>query len=138
MSNVALVLPDAVKATIDWLASDSALVELVAGRISTSSPAAPTYPYLTVQRIGGVPIRSSSIDRASIQISAWGSDEDEASLVARTALAALVRMKNYRTAAAVAAVIGIELGLGWVPDTVRNPPAPRFIFSVAVLVHPAN
>lgn len=131
------VFPDATLVTRAWLLTQSDLAALVGTRIWTKSPKTPVFPYLTLQRIGGVPPVPARIDGVHLQVAAWGaeSEDEAASLVARTARAALHRMRNYRHATAVVTGVADTLGLSWQPDTVRTPPTPRFIFGVVVYAH---
>lgn len=135
------VLPDAPELAIAWLRTQADLTDLVDQRISTRSGSTITYPYLTLQRIGGIPVVPQRLDVARIQVSAWADTEDIASQVARTARAALHRMEGYTTAEAVCTAVEDDLGLAWQPDTarsgdgIRTPPTPRFIFGVSLYLH---
>lgn len=129
------VLPDAPELAITWLRTQADLTALVAQRISTRSGSSITYPYLTLQRIGGIPVVRQRLDVARIQVSAWAGDEDMASRVARTARAALHRMEGYTTADAVCTAVEDDLGLAWQPDTSRTPPTARWIFGVSLYLH---
>lgn len=129
------VLPDVPKLTRAWLLTQTALTSLVSTRISTRSPSTIVYPYVTLQRIGGIPTVSQRLDSARLQVDCWADTEGTASRVARVCRAALHAMEGYTTADA--AVVGIEddLGLSWLPDTTRTPPTPRFVFGVVIHAH---
>lgn len=133
------VLPDVVAITRIWLLSRPALTDLVGIRISTRTAAAPAYPYLTLQRIGGIPAVRRRLDTARIQIDAWGSDEASASLVARTARAELHRMEGYRHRDGVITAVDDVLGVAWAPFTPSgaqgSTPKPRFTFDVEISAH---
>lgn len=129
------VLPDIPKLTREWLLTQTELTSLVGTRVSTRSPSNVVYPYVTLQRIGGIPAERHRLDSARLQIDCWGNTEGSASRVARVCRAALYAMEGYTTEDA--AVLGVEddLGLLWLPDTTRTPPTPRFIFGVVIHAH---
>lgn len=129
------VLPDAVVVVRSFLLSRPAVTALVSTRVHSQSSETPTYPYITVQRIGGGQ-SDLRIDHASLQIDCWGATEASASLVARTTRAALLAAWNYVHSTGVLLATTEELGLSWQPDTVRTPPQPRFVFGVAAHLHP--
>lgn len=129
------VLPDAPKLAREWLLTQTDLTSLVGTRISTRSPATTIYPYLTLQRIGGVPVVAERLDVARIQVDCWAETEGTASRVARVARAALHRMEGYTNAEAACTAVEDDLGLSWQPDTTRTPPTPRFLFGLALYVH---
>jgi hypothetical protein len=135
------VLPDAIKFIRGYLITKPALTSLVGQRISTRSAATIVYPYLTLQRIGGIPAVPQRLDSARIQVEAWDDTEGGASLVARTARALLHDMEGHSTEEAVCTGVDDDLGLSWVPDTsrtgdaVRTPPTPRWLFGVTVHLH---
>lgn len=129
------VLPDVPKLTRDWLLTQSALTSLVGTRISTRSPSTVVYPYVTLQRIGGVPPIRQRLDSARIQVDCWADTEGSASRVARVARAALHLMEGYTTADAACVGVDDDLGLSWLPDTTRTPPTPRFLFGVVIRAH---
>ncbi len=99
---------------------------------STDLPTAPTYPLLTVNRIGGIPV-DRVLDVARLQVDAWGASRASAGDYARSARAALLAMPD--SVPRVTAVLD-DLGLSWQPDTVVTPPRPRFLFGVAVYLRP--
>lgn len=129
------VLPDAELVAIDYLLAQPEIATLVGARISNTSPSSPTYPYLTVERVGGRRQIRVRLDNARLQVGAWGATRTEASLLARTAEAALIRMKGYVHDTGVVGLVDSEMGPSWMPDTVRLPPTPRFIFTVAARLH---
>lgn len=135
MTQGVVVLPDAVVLVRAYLLSRTQVTALVSTRVYSQSPATPTYPYITVQRIGGGS-KERRLDHASLQIDAWGTDEANASLVARTALGALLAARNYIGSTGVLGGCTEELGLSWQPDTTYPTPKARFVFGVAAHLHP--
>lgn len=131
------ILPDAELVAIDWLRGQVEVVALADDRVSNTSPSAGVGggAYLTVERIGGVPAVRRRLDRARLQVGAWASSRAEASTLARTARAALHRMEGHTGAGATVGAVRDDLGLAWLPDTVRTPPTPRYVFSVTVALH---
>lgn len=124
-----LVLPDAVTLTRKYLLTVTELTDLIDERISTRSASTPVYPYLTLQRIGGTSVVAERLDSARIQFDAWGATESDASVVIRTARAALFalnRVGGYVAAAGVLTGVNDIAGPQWLPDTTRDPHVPRF------------
>jgi hypothetical protein len=138
MTDALIVLPSAVLVCRDWLLSVDEVTNLVDTRVSTHSPKAVTYPYVLLQRIGGMPIEARWFDSARIQVGCWGETEVVADELARTTFAALIAMRDYRHETAEVADVVSVLGIAWNPDTTRTPPTPRFTFDVSVLLHPAS
>lgn len=135
MTQLLDVPPDAVVATREYLLGVDEVVDLLDDRLTTKSPSGePVYPYATLQQFGDV-FTARRLYTVSLQFSVWGATRGEASLVGRTLLAALLAIRNHVTDEAVITGADEELGLGWEPDTKRNPPTPRFVFGVAVTVH---
>ena len=135
MSLPLVVMPDVPKVALDYLRTIPEVTTLTP-RISTQSPATPVYPYVTVQRVGGNEVVEFRLDRANLQLDAWGTNEAEASLVIRTVIAALKAARGYQHPTAVIAAAELVLSPQWIPDTTRTPPTPRFVASVALTVHP--
>lgn len=129
------VLPDVPKLARGWLLTQVELTSLVGQRVSTRSPGTIVYPYVTLQRIGGLPTISYRLDSARIQVDCWAETEGTASRVARVARAALHRMEGYTTGEATVTGVEDDLGMTWLPDTVRHPPTPRFLFGVVIHAH---
>lgn len=103
-------------------------------------PDSPTWPLLTVQRLGGIPAERHWLDTARIQVSAWGGDDRdtaraEARDLADAARAALHGAEGTAVASAGAFVTGVEddLGLAYLPDpqTGRD----RYVFAVRLYAH---
>lgn len=126
-----------------WLANHADLGPLAAGGVHTQSPHHPTFPYVTVQRIGGLPVERHRLDRARLEVQAWAADEDTASYVARVARAAVHEIEGQIVEAdddnaGFVTAVDDDLGLTWLPDTDRTPPTPRYGFGVAVTAHALN
>lgn len=124
-----LVLPDVVALTRRYLLTVPELVTVVDTRIATRSDAAPAYPYLTLQRIGGRAVLGERLDMARVQFDAWGETESDASLAIRTvraAMFALTRAGGYVAPAGVLTGVTDIAGPQWMPDTTRTPHVPRF------------
>lgn len=126
------VLPDVPRLARTWLLSQSTLTSLVGQRVSTRSPAEVVYPYVTLQRIGGVPSVRQRLDSARIQVDCWADTQGTASRVARVTRALLHGMAGFGASAAVCTGVDDDLGLQWLPDTARTPATPRFIFGVII------
>lgn len=105
------------------------------GRAYGAVPAEPEFPLILVQRVGGQPSVRRRLDRASIQVSAYGEDKAEARDAADAARLALMNAEATYFEELSAYVTGVEdeLGLQWLPDpdTTRA----RYIFTVSVSAH---
>lgn len=116
------------------------LAGVASARVYSSVPHTPTYPLVTFSRVGGVPRERHRLDRARIQVTAWGNTKSEAFDVANAARIALHRMEGTTLSTGSGApvnafVTGVEddLGMFWSPDeeTARD----RYVFGVAVYLH---
>lgn len=115
------------------------LVTGLSDRVYSSIPKNPTYPLVVVKRIGGTPVERHALDRATIQVEAWGNTQSEIHDIA-----AAVRVKihelegnsfthpNLPAAVFITAVRDV-LGLLRVPDAETG--RDRYIFSVNVFIH---
>ena len=113
---------------------------VASARVYSSVPKTPVYPIVTMSRVGGIPRERHRLDRARIQVTAWGTSKSEAFDVANAARIALHRMEGTALTVAGGApvdafVTGVEddLGMFWSPDeeTARD----RYVFGVAVYLH---
>ena len=105
--------------------------------VSTEMPTNPTFPLVTIRRVGGAGDEPRWLDRPRIQVEAWADTKQEARTSAATAWAKLADMEgayNYG-AGAVGVVNGVQLasGLTWVPDENGKP---RYLFVATVSLHP--
>jgi hypothetical protein len=115
----------------------------VAGsRVYSSVPNDPTYPLVTVRRIGGTPMERHRWDEARIQIDVWGTSKSEAFDLAQAARQAAHAMEGvtYSTgagapAAAFVSAVDDDLGLTFLPDTPTG--RDRYIIGVAVVIRNA-
>lgn len=134
-------LPDAELIVCDWLGGHSLVDALVSGRVTTELAASQTFPCVTIQRIGGIPVVDRWVDRATIQVSCWGSVSAAdgrylCHTLARTTRAALFDMRGYVHSAGVVNSVEDAAGLIWQPDVSADPVIPRYIFGVDVIAHP--
>lgn len=132
------VLPDVSRLAVEWLLTQTDLTSLVGTRVWTRSPGPPlTRPYVTLQRIGGIPSVRNRLDSARVQVNAWGDTEGSASRVARVARASIHRMEGYvsTTAGHASVCTGVDddLGLSPVPDI--NPNVVHMLFGVVIHAH---
>lgn len=91
---------------------------------------------VTVIRVGGIPVESIWLDEAHLQIQAWAPTKELAQSLAATARAALLDMEGHRDEASVVTGVVDLSGLQYVPDTSADPTMPRYVFGVAVYLHP--
>lgn len=109
------LLVDIEAAFIDFLLAQPSVSALVGTRIYTRKPADPTWPLITVRRVaGGVTPADGPLDNPTLQVDCWadGDNEDQASLIARTTIAALADLRAYD-----ARHLGLYLVNGVVPLT---------------------
>lgn len=124
---------DAELLAVNYLRGRAEISAIVGTRVSTELPSSPTWPYLTVTRLGGTADHLGWVDAARLQVDAWGTSKANASLLARTALAALREMPGSHALGVVSNVTQ-DLGLAWAPDDVSD--RPRYLFGVVVYTHP--
>lgn len=132
------VLPDVEALTVAYLRSHAGLAAVLNGaRIATNvTDSVATAGALIVNRVGGTPRASNWLDRADLDVNAWGTSRDHASILARTAVAALLDMKQHVSVRGVVTGVDVLLGPSWLPDDSRTPAIPRYLASVAVYTHP--
>jgi hypothetical protein len=113
---------------------------LAGSRVYSSVPKTPTYPLITIQRIGGQPAERHRLDAARIQVTVWGTSKSEAFDIAQLARVSLHGLEGDLVtvgggAPVNAFITGVEddLGLFWSPDepTGRD----RYIFGVRLFLH---
>jgi hypothetical protein len=134
-----MTLPANAEALVtEYLRDDPAVSALVAARVYTVIPSGnASWPLLRVVRIGGVPAfsRPLHLDRASLQIDAFGGSKAQALTLADTARMALSEIDLAMHSEGV--VTGIEFGpLAYVPDPDFEPAKPRYLFDVTLTLHP--
>lgn len=112
-------------------------------RVYSSIPNNPTYPLITVRRIGGIPSQRVRLDNADLQFDVWGNTKSEARLLAAQARQAafLAEGTSYDTDdgyPASAVVTGLQdiLGLTWLPDPLV-PKLNRYTFGLRIFLHAA-
>lgn len=127
------LLVDAERLVAGHLRSVPEVVALVGARVYTAIPPEPVFPLVRLTRIGGTPAVPAHLDRARLQIEAWGTSKAQARDLAETVHAALYDMPGQYPAGMVTAVED-DLGLTWQPDpdTDRD----RYLFGVTVYTHP--
>ena len=143
--NVA-VLPDVERLAQVFLRNHPALRELgeeefftgIERRINVGEhPSDPKYPLVVLQRIGGIPVRRGWLDRARLQVEAWGAEKGDRYKIRR--LAAICRAALDEMPASpheLGVVTAVEDDLGLTPSPDPKTGRPRFLFGVRVYVHP--
>lgn len=108
--------------------------------VYSSVPRTPSYPLVTISRVGGIPVEYHRLDFASLQIDVWGTSKTEARDIAAEARAALFGMEGQSYSMADdwpddAVVTGVSdtLGLTWLPDPETN--RDRYVFGVGLYLH---
>lgn len=135
-------MPDAELVARDWLAGRPALAAIVGVHgVTLELPPTPTWPRITLARIGGLPAVRRRLDTARIQVNAWGDPDAvdgrrDAHELARLARVELLSMEGYSHTEGYVTGVEDDLGLTWAPDTTRDPVIPRYVFGVALYLHP--
>lgn len=137
---VAVVMPSAVRLTVDWVRSVSAITTIATGGIHhrlTDDFATPT---IRVTRIGGAQAVEARLDRAVVQFEAFAAHErdDIAETLANTVRAHLedVRGWVHPTLPAVLHSTTEVLGPQQIPDDTHALVLPRVLWRTAVHVRP--
>lgn len=135
------LLPDILLLAVEHVRSHTDVQALCGTRVGTRIPADPTWPLVTLERVGGTTIRTEHIDRAQIQYAAWA-DLDDAdgeatcSVLARTVQAALHEMSGVDLSPdGVICDIADVLSPFQLPDTESEPARPRWLGQVAIIAH---
>lgn len=123
---------DIEKLIVEWLRSHEAVSEKVGTRIYTEIPARPTYPLVTVKRIGGIPPVKGKLDQARLQIDIWAEKKYTAREVASVVQAALYDLEDELVLNQRVSSVSDDLGLTWLPDPESG--QPRYLFGVLVSV----
>ncbi len=93
------------------------------------------YPFVTVKRLGGIPVERHRIDQARIQVDSWGDNKKDAWRTAEAARRAILGLEGTKSPKHEAVITGVEddLGTVWLPDpdTGRD----RYIFAMLVYGH---
>jgi hypothetical protein len=134
------LLPDIEAITVGYLSTHAEITVLCGDRVYTEAPEGPTYPFITVFRVGGQPRpRPRWLDQAHLQIDAWGDDGDfsreDTRDLCETAVAALHELNGVTDLGVVTAVEDI-LGPRSLPDSETS--FPRFEAEVLVTAHPGT
>ena len=106
---------------------------ITGSRVYSSIPKNPTYPLITVHRIGGLPAVRDYMDAANIQIEVWGGTKSEAFDAAAEARATLIELEGTSVTDPVDAWISAvedSLGLSWQPDPLTG--KDRYLFAVSI------
>lgn len=127
------LLVDAELLAVNYLRATAEVAAIAGSRIYTEIPPTPTYPLVRVTRIGGVPTIRQHLDVARLQIDVWGQTKFQARTLAATVQAAMWAAVGSH-AEGVVANVEDDLGLSWSPDPDTD--QPRYVFGVAVTIHP--
>lgn len=128
MTQIWATFPD-IEAMVGKVLRDA---NVVSQRVYSSLPSSPTYPLVTFARLGGIPADERKLDRARIQIEAWGNSKSEARAGAEAARKAVHLSEGTAVPQFAGFITRVEdeLGLMFLPD----PPTgrDRYLFAVAV------
>ena len=107
-------------------------------RVYSSIPRSPVYPLVLVRRVGGFPAVRQALDRASIQIEAWGDTKATAQRIAQEARVAVLLLEGTIVHTPVdAAITGVSdaTGMFFSEDDVTD--IDRYIFGMNVWLRKA-
>lgn len=135
MSPVRL-LPDAERLVGDFLRGHTDVVALVGTRVTTALPREPTWPAVTLSRLGGVPSLAGYLDDARLELACYGATKQQAHGLARTVEAAMLTIVGVRALGTVTYVVEEGEGLRWDPDEAFEPDQPRYRMLFDVYLHP--
>lgn len=136
MPDPVIPAPDDELAILQYLRGIPAVTALVpSARITTELAPSPTYPVLLIQRAGGVMAVPQRIDEPAIQVDAVGGTKAQCKRLMLAARAAILAIANDIVAEAVLSSAVEEVGPSWLPDTIPNPPLPRYTARFRVLLH---
>lgn len=124
------IFPDAEAVVRKWLFD-----HLGGVGVYSSIPANPTYPLVTVARLGGVPAVRQYLDMARIDINVWGNNKSEAQDIAQECRALMMDLEGQTVTDPVDAFVsGVEDGVGitWLPDPSTN--KDRYVLSLNVFL----
>lgn len=126
------VLPDIEQELIDFLTAHADLAPLHGGRVGSELQT--DLAALQVTLLGGVqPWPWEAVPE--FQISAWGGSKDEASLLARTVVAAVFDLVGQAVTGGHVSGADVRLAPLWSPDEDTN--RPRYRTDVALTIYPA-
>lgn len=127
------VLPDAIAVTVTYLRANAEVQAVVGQRVFQREPKdAPSTPFVTVKRYGGIPLIAEHLDVAAIQVDVWGGTNLTNHTAARTVRAALIDMPGTHSGAVVSDVRDV-LGLQTLEDERWGA---RHLFGVNIHLHP--
>lgn len=131
------LLPDDELALIQYLRTVTQVTALVpAARITTEIPPSPVYPVVLIQRAGGTGIWPA-LDDAALQVDvvADAGKRRDCKILAQTVRAAILAIANDVVPEGVLASGSEEIGPQYMPDTIPNPPLPRYTARYRVITH---
>lgn len=136
MPNPLAVMPDDELAILQYLRAIPEVTALIPGaRITTEMPPSPVYPLALVHRAGGQALVPQAVDEPAIQVDVVGGTKAECKKAAQTIGAAILAIANDIVPEAVLSSGSEELGPQWFPDTIPNPPLPRYTARYSVVLH---
>ena len=106
------VLPDAETLAVQALAAQASVAALVGSRIYAVTPDAPTFPLIRVSKVAERFTDEEGAEDCTVQLDCIASTDAEASLLARTVVAARKDMAGHYAAGWVALV---DVGSGPIP-----------------------
>lgn len=134
-----LQLPPNMEALVsDFLRQQAEVSALVADRVYTAIPAAPTWPLVRVTQLLDVPTGAPLWGIAyTIQVEAFGGSKGDAWRIAQTCRAAIdARLAGNYTAHGAVVSGSKPGGLVDLPDDSLTPAKPRWLFSSTIYARP--
>lgn len=107
-----------------------AAIPLVTG-VYSAIPKTPTFPLITVERVGGSPVVREYMDGADVEVAVWATTKSEGHDIAQRARVVLLELEGTAVTSPVAAFVSSvddAQGLRWHPD--QSTGRDRYVFSL--------
>ena len=140
---IGALLPDVSRLISAYLRSVPEVAAIVGDRVYTAFPKQldKSTPFVMIQRTGGEPVvgRPRVVDRAFVQLDAYGGPQAQAHELAETCLAALSELSGEQPDnAGNVADVRVIADRRYVPDETWMPPRPRYVSDLEVTCKPAG
>lgn len=126
--------PSPERIAVAYLKAHASISAIVGTRVATDLNT--QRPCLTVNLVTGETVIPQHLTRPLLQVSAWGTTQDQADLLMRTAVAVMEEAWTVDHDRGVVCDARVAAGPRWLPDTSVNPPTPRYITDFLVVMHP--
>ena len=129
------IQPDIELAVIDFLRSYAPLTATGA-KVGSELPASPSWPFITVVRLGGPADFPGWLDHPRVQVDAWADTKAQAYSAIAAARAGLLDLPGVHDNTVITAADELT-GPQWLPDPVANS-RPRYFVVFSLTTHPVS